>query len=112
MGFGRRRNWRSRDRVEGKKRNVRLIVAIIGSVVVFIGFVFALHGTNTTNIDTVLIGFSLVMVGFLIAFYSLKKKDRKGFVDKVDSIGKIFKEPCHCCKCTNCDRNHNHWTHD
>lgn len=44
MGFGHRRNW-GRDSGYWKKRNVRLIVAIIGSVVMVTGFGFLVYGT-------------------------------------------------------------------
>jgi len=69
-----------------------------------IAALLSLYAWYSGNIDVGYAGIAIAMVGFLIVFFSLSKRNRIKVANALD--------PCQCCKCTNCGENHNHWTHD
>jgi uncharacterized membrane protein HdeD (DUF308 family) len=79
-------------------------------------------------------GIIVLCIGFLIITFDGMNRDREvngiipllfiligiGMIGQrslLNAMGKFGNaidkdlEGCHCCQCTNCDRNHNHWTH-
>jgi UDP-N-acetylmuramyl pentapeptide phosphotransferase/UDP-N-acetylglucosamine-1-phosphate transferase len=111
MGFGRSRR-RNLGRDDERKGKARPKLALAGGIVLAIGILLSMYGVNTRNLYIV-VGCGLtVTAGILMLLFSLSKRNQIRFVRGIDRTAEAFKEPCHCCKCTNCDRNHNHWTHD
>ena len=52
-----------------------------------------------------------LMVGTMMILFSLSKRNQIRVSKGMDATRKTFEYDCMCCKCQNCDRNHNHWTH-
>ena len=107
MGFGRRNKKRNnRDDGYRKKRKLKTTIRLCGVIVVMIGFIIALY--DLKNPDSAahqqyfLISIGLIVIGMAMI---LQRK-------LADGLKNMSKERCQCCKCTNCGRNHNHWTHD
>ena len=107
MGFGRRNKKRhyNDDRYR-KKIKLKTTVRLVGVIFVIIGFMVSLYDLKNPNSalhqQYFLISIGLIVIGMVMI---LQRK----FVEGLKNMGK---KPCHCCKCTNCDRNHDHWTHD
>ena len=58
-------------------------------------------------------GMVLFIAGLLTLFLSLNKRNQIKVGGVLDAVGDaLVKTNCMCCKCQNCDRYHNHWTHD
>ena len=60
----------------------------------------------------------LAILGGLFLLFSPNKKGQDKISRGIDKIGggignALAKsmESCKCCRCTNCGRDHNHWTH-
>ena len=83
--------------------NLKTKIRIVGIIVILVSFL-VLHYDDSTkpNLAThqkyFLIFVGLFLIGLVMLF-------QKGLL-------KAFKPRCQCCKCQNCYRNHNHWTHD
>ncbi|GEM_PF-3109915 len=107
MGFGRRsrkHNWERERRDNRRKGKSPPKLILVGAIVLLITSLLALYGMKTGNSDIGITGIAGTIVGLVILFFSLSKRKRKFIANVLD--------PCQCCKCTNCGRNHNHWTHD
>ena len=107
MGFGRRNKKRNnKDNEYRKKRKLKTTIRLFGVIVVMIGFMIALYDLknpdSASHQQYFLISIGLIVIGMAMI---LQRK----FVEGLKNMGK---ERCQCCKCTNCGRNHNHWTHD
>jgi len=112
MRFGRRRNERRNDGNNGRKGKARPKLALAGGIVFAIGALSVMYGVNIRNLDIGLGSAFVVSIGTLMMLFSLSKRNQSRFRKGVKITSKIFQDPCHCCKCTNCGLNHNHWTHD
>lgn len=53
-----------------------------------------------------------VVGGMVMLLFSLSKKNQIRVSNGIDATRKAFEDDCQCCKCQNCGRDHNHWTHD
>ena len=107
MGFGRRNKKRyPRDNRYRKKIKLKTTIRLFGILVVIIGFLVSLYDLKNQNSPAhqqyFLISIGLIVIGMAMI---LQRK-------LLDGLKNIGKEPCHCCKCTNCNRDHDHWTHD
>ncbi len=112
MGFGRsrRHDWGRNDEREGKSRPK---LALVGSIVLAIGILLIVYVADIRNLDIfTTIGFVAVLAGTLMLLLSLSKKNQIRLAKGIDRIRKAFRDSCQCCKCQNCGKNHNHWTHD
>ena len=103
MGFGRRNEKRNnRDNGYRKKRKLKTTIRLVGIIVVIIGFMVSLYDLKNPNSAShqqyFLISIGLIVIGMAMILQ--------------ENLIKIFKTPCQCCRCQNCGRNHNHWTHD
>ena len=115
MGFGRRsrrRNWKKERRDDGREGRSRPKLALVGGIILTIGIFVVMYGTNIRNLDIGVGGGFAVMAGTLMLLFSLSKRNQIRFAKGIERTKKVFEDPCQCCKCTNCGRNHNHWTHD
>lgn len=96
MGFG-RRNGRRDDRHYNPKKKIGLKkkIRLSGLVLAFVGLIILAINQNT-NSQILLVSIALIIIGMVLI-----------------SGKRIFDPPpCNCCMCKNCDRNHNHWTHE
>jgi hypothetical protein len=103
MGFSRRNKKRyPRDDGYRKKRKLKTTIRLVGMIVVIIGFLVGLYDLKNQDSPAhqqyFLISIGLIVIGMAMILQG--------------GLKKIFKTPCQCCKCTNCGRDHNHWTHD
>ncbi len=75
-----------------------------GLIIILIGMLIAIFdaGIQRTEIGTYWL--PVVLLGVAVIVFSLKKSTKRKIANVLD--------PCQCCKCTNCGRNHNHWVHD
>lgn len=111
MGFGRsrRHEWRRND---GRGGQSRPKLALVGAIVLAVGILVIMYGTNVRNLDTSVTGAFIVMVGTMMLLFSLSKRNQFRLAKGIERTKKAFRDSCQCCKCQNCGRNHNHWTHD
>lgn len=97
MGFGRKRTDRRNygDNRYRKKMGLKKKIKLLGLVLAFIGLAI-LAINHDTGSQVFLVSIALVVIGMVLI------------------AGKriLAPPPCNCCKCINCDSNHNHWTHD
>ena len=117
MGFGRRRNWERGRRDDRKEGKARPKLAFAGAIVLAIGILFIFYGGNIVDFDTKMsVGAVTIPAGIIMLLLSMSKRNQirfaKGMEKGMEKTKKAFETPCQCCKCTNCGRNHNHWTHD
>lgn len=112
MRFGRKRNNRRYEEKSRRTGQSRPKLALVGAIVLTIGILLVMYGTNIRNLDIMMGGGFVVMVSVILLLLSLSKRNQIRFAKGMKATSDAFKEPCHCCKCTNCGRNHNHWTHD
>lgn len=119
MGFGKRRNWKNRDgnykqkgRARPKLTLIGIILLVIGSLLVYyVGIPLAQSSRNMDN-PYLAAGMAGMVAGMLMILFSLSKRNQNRVSKGMSVVGKAFEEKCQCCKCQNCGRNHNHWTHD
>jgi hypothetical protein len=92
-------------------------LVVIGVLIIFNTDIPSLHNaSDSTGAIILLAGFIGLVAGLLLLAFSLSKRNQirlsKG-INKTYDIAKDLNTPkCMCCKCQNCDRRHNHWTHD
>ena len=98
MGFGR------------KKMKTKTLIRIIGAFLMINAFLVLLYGANNKDFGNQLVYPLLTFGLFIIGLAMIMQRK---FLVMMKNIGKdLNKGRCNCCKCTNCSRNHNHWTHD
>jgi hypothetical protein len=126
MRFGKRRNWKRHDNRDNNyktKGGARPKLAIVGAITLVIGALLVHYygvplAYSNRNLDNPYLigGFICVIAGTLMLLFSLSKRNQKrvsrGMDGVVDGFQKMTRERCQCCKCQNCGRSHNHWTHD
>lgn len=114
MGYGRpRKNWKSDRRNDGRRGRARPRLALAGAATLATGILLIFYVADVRSFDhATLIGVLAVFAGAIMLPLSLNRKNQKRFVKGMDMAGDLFKERCQCCKCQNCGRDHNHWTHD
>lgn len=95
-------------------------LAIVGAVSLAIG-ILLIHYVGVPTIysegkfddnPALLAGMVGIVAGVVMLLLSLSRRNQRRFSKGMETMGKAFEPDCNCCKCTNCDRNHNHWTHD
>lgn len=111
MGFRRRNNsWRKHNE---RKDRARPKLALIGAITLTIGILLIFYVADVRNFDyATMIGGVSILAGTLMLLLSLSKRNQIRLAKGMDKVGEAFKDQCQCCKCQNCGRNHNHWTHD
>ena len=87
-------------------------LALAGAIVLAIGILLIMYWVDIGNMNFALGSAFLVSAGVVMMFFSLKKSHQIRLSRGMDKAAKAFKDQCQCCKCQNCGRNHNHWTHD
>lgn len=87
-------------------------LALAGAIVLAAGILLINYFVGIRNMDYAMGSAFLVTAGVVMLFFSLKKGHQIRLSRGMDRAAKAFKDPCQCCKCQNCGRNHNHWTHD
>lgn len=117
MRFGRRspRNWgreRRDDENDKRKGKARPKLALVGGIVFAVGVSLVMYGVNIRNLNIMIGGGFVVGIGTLMMLFSLSKRNQIRVAKGMERTAEAFKDSCQCCKCTNCGRNHNHWTHD
>ncbi|QLH02995.1 hypothetical protein C5F47_05240 [Nitrosopumilus cobalaminigenes] len=118
MGFKKRRNNRHNN-YNRKKGGARPKLAVIGAISLVIGILLIhyvgvpeLRADRMSDNPALIAGFVGVVGGVLMLLLSLSKRNQVRVGNVIDSAREAFRDDCMCCKCQNCDRNHNHWTHD
>jgi uncharacterized membrane protein HdeD (DUF308 family) len=110
MGYGRRRSWKRHD---GRKGRARPKLAIIGAISLATGILLINFVADVRSSDPASwIGVITLIAGVFMLLFSMSKRNQLRFARGIDTVKEMFKAPCQCCKCQNCGRNHNHWTHD
>ncbi|MBS3925132.1 MAG: hypothetical protein KGZ34_00340 [Nitrosarchaeum sp.] len=102
MGFGRRKRSHNKNNQYKKKIKLKTKIQFVGIILVAIGFIISLYDLKYPNSQTLPVVIGLIVIGMAMI---LQKK-------LWDGLKNMAKEHCNCCMCTNCGRNHNHWTHD
>jgi uncharacterized membrane protein YedE/YeeE len=93
----------------GFSRKTKSIIRIIGVFVLLSSFLIT-FGINSKTFPIPALYYALSF-GLMIAGIAMIFQGR--FLKGMKKVGKdLDRGICNCCKCTNCDRNHNHWTHD
>lgn len=117
MGFKKRRNNRHNN--YKRKGRARPKLAVIGAISLIIGILLIhyvgvpeLRADRMSDNPALIAGFFGVVGGVLMLLLSLSKRNQIRVGKGMDAAKKAFEDDCMCCKCQNCDRNHNHWTHD
>ena len=99
-----------------KMRVGGLISLVVGFILIQYMAVPAIRTGNTVESIALLAGIILLIAGPIILLLSLNKRNQQKVGKGLDLLGGAIREAaksnCMCCKCTNCDRYHNHWTHD
>lgn len=102
MGFGRNRRWKNnKNNPYKKKMKLKAKVMLLGVIFVMAGFLVGIYADSEKNLNRAnhqqyfAISIGLIIIGMAMI---LQKK--------------LLEKRCNCCKCTNCDRGHDHWTHD
>ena len=117
MGFKRRRH---NNRHNKRKGSARPKLAVVGAFALVIG-ILLIHYVGTPTLysqgkfddnPALIAGFLGVIGGVIMLLLSLSKRNQNRFAKGMETARKVFEDNCMCCKCQNCDRNHNHWTHD
>ena len=116
MGFKKRRNNQNNYKRKGVARPK---LAIIGAISLIIGILLVhyvgvpeLRADRMSDNPAWIAGFLGIVIGVVMLGLSLSKRNQYRLSKGMDAVGKAFESDCMCCKCQNCDRNHNHWTHD
>ena len=120
MGFGKRSKRNYRDNNYKKKGRARPKLAVIGAIslaigillVHFIGIPTMYSEGKFDDNHALTAGMIGIMAGVVMLLLSLSKKRQGQLASGMESISKALEPDCNCCKCNNCDMNHNHWTHD
>ena len=113
MGYGRRFRSRNNHRDNTRKGKARPKLALAGAIILAVGILFIVYGENIVDFDTrMLVGVVAVPAGTIMLLFSISKRNQIRFAKGIERTKKAFDEPCQCCKCQNCGRDHNHWTHD
>lgn len=102
MGFGRRKRNYNKNNQYKKKIKLKTKIQCVGIILVAIGFIISLYDLKYPTPQTLPIVIGLIVIGMIMI----------GQKKLLDGLKNMAKEPCNCCMCTNCGRNHNHWTHD
>ena len=109
MGFGKGKRWKNnhRDNTYRKKMGIKTKIRLAGVAVVIVGFMIALYDDSkkpelAVHQQLFLISIGMIIIGMAMV---LQRKLLEG-------LKNASKPRCNCCKCTNCGRGHNHWTHD
>ena len=87
-------------------------LALVGAIVLASGILLIMYGANIRNWDVGGWGFPIVMAGTMMLLFSLSRRNQIRLSKGLGKTANVFKDQCQCCKCQNCGRNHNHWTHD
>lgn len=121
MGFKKRQNNRYNNYNKHNKRrgDARPKLAVVGAISLIIGILLVHYvGVPALRVDSMsdnpglIAGFLGIVAGVVMLGLSLSKRNQIRLSDGMDAVGKALEPDCMCCKCQNCDRNHNHWTHD
>ena len=106
MGFGKNNKGNNFK----KKGKLKTQIRLLGVGIAIIGFLVSLYDLQNNNLaahqQNMIISVGLVVIGMIMI---LQKKLLIGLKNTVSNMNT---PRCNCCKCTNCYRNHNHWTHD
>ena len=110
MGFGssRRHNFD----LDGKKGKASPKLALAGAIVLAIGILLINYWVGIRNIDYAMWSIFLVTAGVVMLLLSMNRRQKRAYAKGVEHLRKAFEDDCQCCKCQNCGRSHNHWTHD
>jgi len=121
MGFKKRRNNRhnNHNRNHNKRKGrARPKLAVVGAISLVIGILLVhyvgvpeLRADRMSDNPALIAGFLGIVAGVVMLGLSLSKRNQIRLSNGMDAVGKAFEPDCNCCRCTNCDRNHNHWTH-
>ena len=113
------KSYSKRTRTYSRRFKMRvggLISLVVGLILIQYMAAPAIRTGNTVEGIALLSGMVLFIAGLLTLFLSLNKRNRikvgKGIDAVAGTINEITTSNCMCCKCQNCDRYHNHWTHD
>ena len=105
----RRKEMMSKNERKGKARPK---ITLVGAIILAIGILVVMSGGNVMNFNIMMGGMFTVTVGTVMLLLSLSRRNQVKFVKGMNRVKETFKDDCQCCKCQNCGRNHNHWTHD
>lgn len=109
MRFDKNRRWKNNKNNPYKKKiKLKTKIMLVGVIFVVAGFLVGIYDDSEKNRSLASHQqYFVISIGLIIAGMAmiLQKKLLVGLKD-------LTKEHCNCCKCTNCDRGHNHWTHD
>ena len=90
---------------EKRRYSFRTKVRMAGLIIILIGMLIAIFDAGIKRTEIGLYWLPVVLLGVAVIGFSLKNSTKK-------KISKgLGLDPCQCCKCTNCGRDHNHWTH-
>lgn len=110
MDYKRRRHWQGKNNRKGRARPK---LALAGAILLAVGILLIFYVADVRNFDSITgIGGICILAGTLMLIFSMSRRNQKRFVKGIDTAREAFKDQCQCCKCQNCGRNHNHWTHD
>ena len=113
MVFG-RRNKRRED--YGTKGKARPKLALVGAIFITPAILFFIFVNGPVDWEILIPVIISGMIGTVMLLSSMSRRNQSRFSKGLDTIGRGInsglKDQCNCCKCTNCDRYHNHWTHD
>lgn len=84
----------------------------IGALLIHYVGVPALYKEGNFDNPGLIAGFVGTVAGVVMLLFSLSKRNQIRVVKGMDAVKKSFEDDSQCCKCQNCGRNHNHWTHD
>jgi hypothetical protein len=111
--------WKTPEKLEelqkgdGKRGKARPKLALAGAVVLAMGIFLIYFVVDVRNFDPASqIGFAATIAGGLMLLFSMIRRNQLRVAKGMDVVRDVFKDQCQCCKCQNCGRNHNHWTHD
>ncbi len=115
MGYKRKYNHSHNN----KRRKSNPKLAIAGAIILVIGILVTIYIGIPASYDQgkllnpiLITGFLCGTAGTVMLLFSLNKRNQRRLVGIIDYTKEAFREKCNCCKCQNCGRNHNHWTHD
>lgn len=101
MGFGRRKRDYKNNQYK-KKTKLKTKIQYVGIILVIIGFAISIYDLKYPTPQTLPYVIGLIVIGMIMI----------GQKKLLNGLKNMAKESCNCCMCTNCGRNHNHWTHD
>ena len=114
MGFKRRRNnqYKKKGGARPKLTLIGIICLVVGALLIHYVGVPELRADVNSDNPALLAGILGLMGGTIMILFSLSKRNQGRVVKGMDAAREVLRDDCMCCKCQNCDRNHNHWTHD